>query len=86
VTPDELRDRILRWDDPHTDFKEAVDNNSELAKDLVCFAHQRRRDRPHPTEGARPPPNDQLSASGAKPVTSRGTHAPSHAGATRGVR
>ncbi|MBV9011380.1 MAG: putative DNA binding domain-containing protein [Pseudonocardiales bacterium] len=39
MTPDELRDRILRWEDPHTDFKESVDNNSELAKDLVCFAN-----------------------------------------------
>lgn len=39
MTPDELRDRILRWEDPHTDFKEAVDSNSELAKDLVCFAN-----------------------------------------------
>ncbi len=39
VTPDELRDRILRWEDPHTDFKETVDSNSELAKDLVCFAN-----------------------------------------------
>jgi predicted HTH transcriptional regulator len=39
VTPDELRDRILRWEDPHTDFKESVDSNSELAKDLVCFAN-----------------------------------------------
>ncbi len=37
MTPDELRDRILRWEDPHTDFKEAVDSNSELAKDLVCI-------------------------------------------------
>ncbi len=39
MTPDELRDRILRWEDPHTDFKEAVDSNSELAEDLVCFAN-----------------------------------------------
>ncbi|MGH3936430.1 MAG: RNA-binding domain-containing protein [Pseudonocardiaceae bacterium] len=39
MTPDELRDRILRWEDPHTDFKEAADSNSELAKDLVCFAN-----------------------------------------------
>ncbi len=39
MTPDELRDRILRWEDPHTDFKESVDSNSELAKDLVCFAN-----------------------------------------------
>ncbi|MGH3768880.1 MAG: RNA-binding domain-containing protein [Pseudonocardiaceae bacterium] len=39
MTPDELRDRILRWEDPHTDFKESADSNSELAKDLVCFAN-----------------------------------------------
>lgn len=39
MTPDELRDRILRWEDPHTDFKESVDSNIELAKDLVCFAN-----------------------------------------------
>jgi len=38
MTPDELRDRILRWENPHTDFKETVDNDIELAKDLVCFA------------------------------------------------
>jgi hypothetical protein len=37
MTPDELRDRILRWEDPHTDFKESIDSNSELAKDLVCL-------------------------------------------------
>ncbi|MBV9141974.1 MAG: ATP-binding protein [Pseudonocardiales bacterium] len=37
--PDELRDRILRWEGPHTDFQEAVGHNSELAKDLVCFAN-----------------------------------------------
>lgn len=39
MTPDELRDRILRWEDPHTDFKEAIGKNIELAKDLVCFAN-----------------------------------------------
>ena len=39
MTPDELRDRILRWEVPHTDFREAVERNSELAKDLVCFAN-----------------------------------------------
>ncbi len=39
MTPDELRDRILNWEDPHTDFKETVGNNIELAKDLVCFAN-----------------------------------------------
>lgn len=38
MTPDELRDRILRWEDPHTDFKEVVDSNSELAKDMVFQA------------------------------------------------
>ncbi len=39
MTPDEMRDRILRWEDPRADVKEAVDSNSELAKDLVCFAN-----------------------------------------------
>ena len=39
MTPEELRERILRWEDPHTDFKELVTNNVELAKDLVCFAN-----------------------------------------------
>ncbi|MGH3771994.1 MAG: RNA-binding domain-containing protein [Pseudonocardiaceae bacterium] len=39
MTPDELRDRILRWEGSHTDFKETVDSNIELAKDLVCFAN-----------------------------------------------
>jgi hypothetical protein len=39
VAPEELRDRIYRWVDPHTDFKEALGSNSELAKDLVCFAN-----------------------------------------------
>ncbi|MCA1694264.1 MAG: putative DNA binding domain-containing protein [Actinobacteria bacterium] len=39
MTPDELRKRILRWEDPHTDFKQVVDSTSELAKDLVCFAN-----------------------------------------------
>jgi ATP-dependent DNA helicase RecG len=39
MTPDELRARILRWEDPHTDFKESVSSNMELAKDLVCFAN-----------------------------------------------
>ena len=39
MTPEELRERILRWEDPHTDFKEAVYSNIELAKDLVCFAN-----------------------------------------------
>ena len=39
MTPEELRERIFRWEDPHTDFKQAVDSNIELAKDLVCFAN-----------------------------------------------
>jgi len=39
MTPDELRDRILRWEDPPTDFKEVIERNGELAKDLVCFAN-----------------------------------------------
>ena len=39
MTPEELRERILRWEDPHTDFKELVTDNGELAKDLVCFAN-----------------------------------------------
>ncbi|MGH3232932.1 MAG: RNA-binding domain-containing protein [Streptosporangiaceae bacterium] len=39
MTPDELRERILRWEDPHTDFKREVSHNDELAKDLVCFAN-----------------------------------------------
>jgi ATP-dependent DNA helicase RecG len=39
MTPGELRARILRWEDPHTDFKESVSSSMELAKDLVCFAN-----------------------------------------------
>lgn len=39
MSPDELRERVLRWEDPHTDFKQAVDSKEELAKDLVCFAN-----------------------------------------------
>jgi predicted HTH transcriptional regulator len=39
MTPDELRARIVRWEDPHTDFKREVSQNSELAKDLVSFAN-----------------------------------------------
>jgi Schlafen, AlbA_2 len=39
MTPDELRARILRWEDPHTDFKEAIERNGDLAKNLVCFAN-----------------------------------------------
>lgn len=39
MTPDELRIRIARWEDVHTDFKESVGSTRELAKDLVCFAN-----------------------------------------------
>lgn len=39
MTPEDLRERILRWEDTHTDFKERVDNTSELAKDIVGFAN-----------------------------------------------
>ena len=39
MTPDELRARILRWEDPHTDFKEVIERNSDLARSLVCFAN-----------------------------------------------
>ncbi len=39
MTPDDLRERILRWENPHTDFKQEVGSNAELAKDLVCFAN-----------------------------------------------
>jgi ATP-dependent DNA helicase RecG len=35
----ELQERIKRWEDLHTDFKERFDSNRELAKDLVCFAN-----------------------------------------------
>jgi len=39
MTPDELRERILRREDPQTDFKQAIGANLDLAKDLVCFAN-----------------------------------------------
>lgn len=35
----ELKERIVRWENIHTDFKERFDSNRELAKDLVCFAN-----------------------------------------------
>jgi ATP-dependent DNA helicase RecG len=35
----ELRERILRWENLHTDFKERISSPDELAKDLVCFAN-----------------------------------------------
>ncbi len=39
MTPTELRERILRWEDPHTDFKSGLGSTADLAKDLVCFAN-----------------------------------------------
>ena len=35
----ELKERIVRWEDLHTDFRERFESNRELAKDLVCFAN-----------------------------------------------
>jgi len=35
----ELKERINRWENLHTDFKESFESNRELAKDLVCFAN-----------------------------------------------
>ncbi len=35
----ELKERIVRGEDLHTDFKEKFESNRELAKDLVCFAN-----------------------------------------------
>jgi ATP-dependent DNA helicase RecG len=35
----ELRERIARWEDLHTDFKERFDSDREMAKDMVCFAN-----------------------------------------------
>jgi hypothetical protein len=34
-----LQERIAKWEDLHTDFKDRFDSNRELAKDLVCFAN-----------------------------------------------
>lgn len=39
MTPDELRVRVARWEDVHTDFKVSVGSTRELAKDLVCLAN-----------------------------------------------
>jgi ATP-dependent DNA helicase RecG len=40
MTPDELRERILRGEDLHTDFKLGkTPDRTELAKDIVCFAN-----------------------------------------------
>jgi len=35
----ELRERISRWENLRTEFKEALGSPEELAKDLVCFAN-----------------------------------------------
>ncbi|MEW6617908.1 MAG: RNA-binding domain-containing protein [bacterium] len=35
----ELRERILKGEDLHTDFKEKLTDNEELAKSIVCFAN-----------------------------------------------
>jgi ATP-dependent DNA helicase RecG len=39
MTPNELRERILRWEGPHTNFKRELGNTGDLARDLVCFAN-----------------------------------------------
>lgn len=39
MTPDELLERIARWEDLHTDFKQEVADNNELAKDIICLAN-----------------------------------------------
>lgn len=39
MTPETLRQRLLRSEDPHTEWKVALGSNEELAKDLVCFAN-----------------------------------------------
>ncbi len=35
----ELQQRIARWEDLHTDFKERIESAEELARDIVCFAN-----------------------------------------------
>jgi ATP-dependent DNA helicase RecG len=39
MTPDELRQRLVRWEDPHTEWKRAIGSDDDLAKDIVCFAN-----------------------------------------------
>ncbi|MEX1349376.1 MAG: RNA-binding domain-containing protein [Desulfobacterales bacterium] len=39
MKPAELQERIAKWEDLHTDFKERFDSNRELVKDIVCFAN-----------------------------------------------
>lgn len=35
----ELRERIAKWEDYHTEFKERLPDNESLVKSLVCFAN-----------------------------------------------
>lgn len=35
----ELKERIIRGENLHTDFKERFESNRELVKDIVCFAN-----------------------------------------------
>ena len=35
----ELRERIAKGEDLHTEFKELVESNEDLAKSIVCFAN-----------------------------------------------
>src|SRR4030042_6863058 len=35
----ELKERIVKGENLHTDFKERIDSLDELAKDIVCFAN-----------------------------------------------
>lgn len=35
----ELQERILKWEDLHTEFKESLPDNETLAKSIVCFAN-----------------------------------------------
>lgn len=39
MTPLELRERLLRGEDAHTDVKRQLGTREDLAKDLVCFAN-----------------------------------------------
>jgi len=39
MTQDDVRERMLRGEHPHTEWKAALGSNEELAKDLVCFAN-----------------------------------------------
>jgi ATP-dependent DNA helicase RecG len=39
MTPDQLLERIARWEDLHTEFKRSATDANELAKDVACFAN-----------------------------------------------